>query len=567
MRSAGDDPEGLLPEPHDRQVRPEAASRAEDGRVDHAPDGHVHLGEHRSLKRIERSRPLHVEDRERREVEDARVLAHGEVLGVDDRRPPPRIPFGVPSLDAVPLDQVRIRLVPVRALPACRLVEHRAERPLLLVHRRQPEAAVAGPLLRRVDDPVRLRERLARACPDVPPRLLVSVEAARLGRLQVHVRLAEHHPLRHRLSRRRPLPHPDRRGGPQTLDLGRLAEDRHAVGGEREQAVDGVLHADRRVSEDLGHELDGVLQLGVEVGLGERQLGRGERRRLERGDLLRVVVDRAVRVRADLEARAVLALVHEGVHVANDRVLDLGRRPREARHRSDVDHLVHHRRERDGRAGHACEERAPDTAGDDDGLRLDRPPGRAHATNAPTFDVEADGLGVRDDRETAVCDRSLAHQRSRAHRVDDTDIGRVEAADEDRRVDVRHERLDLRRRDERGGLDAPRLRGSHTTAQLLHPFLCACDLDPAAPREDPELAVLANALERELRDLLRVVDRKDEVRRMPGGAAGVRQRSLVEQDDVRPAQADEVVGEAVADDAAADDDRSGGGRDRGHDGG
>ena len=218
-----------------------------------------------------------------------------------------------------------------------------------------------------------------------------------------------------------PSSHPHRRGGPQTLDLGRLAEDRHAVGGEREQPVDGVLHADRRVSEDLGHELEGVLHLGVEVGLGERQLGRGERRRLERGDLLRVVVDRAVRVRADLEARAVLALVHEGVHVANDRVLDLGRRPREARHRSDVDHLVHHRRERDGRAGHACEERAPDTAGDDDGLRLDRPPGRAHATNASAFDVEADGLGVREDGETAVRDRSLTHQTflrapSRRHR-------------------------------------------------------------------------------------------------------------------------------------------------------
>ena len=49
-----------------------------------------------------------------------------------------------------------------------------------------------------------------------------------------------------------------------------------------------------------------------------------------------------------------------------------------------------------------------------------------------------------------------------------------------------------------------------------------------------------------------------------GRAAGVGQRALVELDDVAPAEPGQVVHEAVADDAGADDDGAGGGRDRGH---
>ena len=92
--------------------------------------------------------------------------------------------------------------------------------------------------------------------------------------------------------------------------------------------------------------------------------------------------------------------------------------------------------------------------------------------------------------------------------------------------------------------------------QLLQALLGARDLDAAALREDAELLVLAHALERELRHLLRVVDREDEVRRVAGRAAGVRERPLVDQHDVAPAELGEVVGEAVADDAGADHDRT-----------
>jgi hypothetical protein len=133
---------------------------------------------------------------------------------------------------------------------------------------------------------------------------------------------------------------------------------------------------------------------------------------------------------------------------------------------------------------------------------------------------------------------------------------RPREVDEDRLVDVRHELLDTRRRHDLAVLDAPRLRRGHAALQLLHPLLGSRDLDAAALREHAPLLVLPYGLERELRHLLRVVDREDEVRRVAGRAARVGERALVEEDEVAPAEVREVIGEAVADDARADDDGS-----------
>jgi hypothetical protein len=163
----------------------------------------------------------------------------------------------------------------------------------------------------------------------------------------------------------RALPDPD--GSPtRGPHLRRFAQDRHPVGREGDEAVDRVLHADGFVADDLGHELERVLHLRVEVGLREWELGRREGRLLDRGDLLGVVEDRAVGIRADLEADPVLSFVHEDVHVAHDRELDRPRRALEARHGTDVDHLVDDGGERDPRAGHLGDHRAPDAGRDDD---------------------------------------------------------------------------------------------------------------------------------------------------------------------------------------------------------
>ena len=120
----------------------------------------------------------------------------------------------------------------------------------------------------------------------------------------------------------------------------------------------------------------------------------------------------------------------------------------EARHRADVDHLVDGRRERDVRAGHAREQRAPDAAGDHDGLRLDRPPRGVHAPDPAVLDVHPADVGVGEHLQAAGLDPALAHDRAGAQRVDDGDGRAVEASEQDRLVDVRHELLDLGRGDE-----------------------------------------------------------------------------------------------------------------------
>src|SRR5207237_6915290 len=116
--------------------------------------------------------------------------------------------------------------------------------------------------------------------------------------------------------------------------------------------------------------------------------------------------------------------------------------------------------------------------------------------------------------------------------------------------------LDLGRRQELGRLP-PGLRRRDPAPQLLQPLRRPRELEPAALREDAELLVLEDAVLGELRHLLRVVDREDEVRRMAGRAAGVRQRPLLEQDDVAPALLRQVVDDAVADDPGADNDDAG----------
>ena len=253
-----------------------------------------------------------------------------------------------------------------------------------------------------VDDAVGLVERLARARADVRARLLVRRGS---GAMSEQCRSISDSPCTihsaTRLADAGALLDPDRSRRPEALDVGRLAEDRHAVRRQGDESVDGVLHADVLVADDLGHQLERVLHLRLEVGLRERELGRRERGLLDRGDLLGVVQDRPVRVGADLEADAVLALVHEDVHVAHDRELDRLGRGLEARHGADVDHLVHGRRERDVRAGHARDARAPDAAGDHERLGLDVAARRPQPPHAAALDVDAEHLACSANTDSA----------------------------------------------------------------------------------------------------------------------------------------------------------------------
>ncbi len=144
-------------------------------------------------------------------------------------------------------------------------------------------------------------------------------------------------------------------------------------------------------------------------------------------------------VRADLEVAAVLALVHVGVHVAHDGVLDLADGAGEERHRADADHLVDRRGERDGGAGHPGDAGAPHAAADDDGFGLDGALVGADGVDAAIAHVEAGDLGAGEDRERAHGLGALAHDGAGAERIDDADAGGVEAAQDDRFIEIRHE--------------------------------------------------------------------------------------------------------------------------------
>ena len=182
---------------------------------------------------------------------------------------------------------------------------------------------------------------------------LVRVEAADVAGVRIaHVRVAVRHPLGDELGDARALLDPHRGGRPQVAHLDRLAEHRHGVGGERQQPVDGV--ADLGRLEDVAHQLDRLLELLVEVVVGERQLG-GRQRGL--------VVARGCRRdggRSD-GGRSSPPPSSRPTAARSRRCPCPGRSGRpppcptadEHVDRPDVGHLVHRRRERDRRAGHA----------------------------------------------------------------------------------------------------------------------------------------------------------------------------------------------------------------------
>ena len=88
MCTAGDHAEVVIAEAHNGEVGAEAAVGGEHRRVDNLAYGDVHLAHAHALHGRERARAGDVEECEGREVDQARGLAHLQVLGVDDGRPP-----------------------------------------------------------------------------------------------------------------------------------------------------------------------------------------------------------------------------------------------------------------------------------------------------------------------------------------------------------------------------------------------------------------------------------------------------------------------------------------------
>ena len=100
----------------------------------------------------------------------------------------------------------------------------------------------------------------------------VAVEPGDVRVVRVDLGRPVGHPLRDHAPHTGTLFDPDRGRRPEVADLGGFAEQREAVGGQRQQPVDRVLHL--RGGENVGHQLERLFELLVEVVGGERQLRR-----------------------------------------------------------------------------------------------------------------------------------------------------------------------------------------------------------------------------------------------------------------------------------------------------
>ena len=362
----------------------------------------------------------------------------------------------------------------LRALPAGRLVERRRRAPARA--RRTARAARRGrtPTARPgwTIPYILLKPSEARATMCVAG-LLVRVRAGDVGLVDVDLGLAVDHQLGDRLAGARALLDPDRGGRPQAADLGRLAEQRHPVVGDRQHAVDRVLHADGLVADDLRHQLERDLHLRVEVVLRERQLGRAQRRLLDRRDLVGVEHDRAVGVGADLEAGALLALVHVRVHVADDRVLD-HRRSCPANRGTGPMSIIWWTIGVSGIEAPAIRAirglQAPQAITTRSASMSPRVV-RTRVTR-PLLDVDPEHLGVgRRPSSPPAAARSRMIVAG-PQRVDDAGARRVEAAEDQLLVDERDELLDLAAGVSIDTGSIPHdLRRRHPPRQLLHPLL------------------------------------------------------------------------------------------------
>ena len=156
-----------------------------------------------------------------------------------------------------------------------------------------------------------------------------------------------------------------------------------------------------------------MLVLQIEVFLRERHLRRRQSGLLVGRNLTCLVQDRAVRVRADLQTGSVLPFVHEGVHVADDRPLDIALGVRKERDRADVLHLVNRGRQRNRSTCHLCDSWAPATTGDDDVLGVDGSAVGHDCGHMTVGHFDIHDLGVRQACQGVHLLRLLAHDRSR----------------------------------------------------------------------------------------------------------------------------------------------------------
>ena len=303
----------------------------------------------------------------------------------------------------------------------------------------------------------------------------------------------------------------------------------------------GAVHEDREVIPVLLEQLE-LERVGQRVGRDPRLGVRLEAADHQPADLL-LDVGVAVRVAQDREVPV------DPVDLLGDHVEVLGRV------------------QRHGHPGQCADRLGPLAGAVDHDLRLDVPPAGADAGDGVVLGEDAGDAGALGDRDALVA--GTAGQRG-------GQVGRVGAAvagqpDRAFEVVVAQDRVELFRspRADQLAVELVGLGGGGGPSQLGHAVLRAGDRDSAAA---PEAGAQAGLLLEPLVQLAGVLDQPgsvlrgaqlaDQAGRVPGGAAG--QLPLLEQQHVGPAQLGQVVGDAGADHAAADDHHAGPGRQVSH---
>ena len=198
VECTGRDAETILSQAHDGQVRAEPAVMCEHGGVDRAPNWQIALVDHHLLDVGHDIGAGHLEHLERRDVHQTAVLAQVEMLCIGDGAPPAGIPFVSAVFDAVFLDEIGVRFVPVRPLPAARLEIEGAELVSAGLRRAAGHIATRCPLFSWVHDPVGLVEVLVGPCLDVDDIAVLGVEARDVGAVWVgEAGVAVGHPFGH----------------------------------------------------------------------------------------------------------------------------------------------------------------------------------------------------------------------------------------------------------------------------------------------------------------------------------------------------------------------------------
>ncbi len=374
------------------------------------------------------------------------------------------------------------------------------------------------------------------------------VEALRVALVQVDARLAVDHEVGERLARAATVRHPDRLAQPQPARRAELADERHAVGGEGHEPVEGARQRDvaqRR------QQAAGLLARGREVLGGEGALRR-MRARAGRCDVLGGAQERRVQVGADAVGLADLPQVHRAVLVAQDRIADLALRAAQLGQRLGQGVDVLDRMQREAPAGQAHDARPPDAGGEDDVVGADRAPAGVDGADPAAAGVQPGDLAVAERLQCAGGDRAASQRLGRLQGLADPVVGDEQAAEDALRIDERQLLGDLGRRQETG-LQAEGQSPPVAPVELLPALGRRRDLDAADGVEAADAGVERDRSPGEPGHRVGRVDLEHETRGVRRRAARLPQRPLVDEDDVGPTQTREVVCQTGARDAAPHD--------------